>query len=101
MFLCELWQSTTQYRLNLERMEDGFSDDLKHQLHTTYKREYSMMNSLNLDPVCLYVEQYYSPLGRPAIHQAQIEIVNNGWQFSLEKFITMPRGAVSHSTVCV
>ena len=31
----------------------------------------------------------------------KIEIVNNGWQFSLEKFITMPRGAVSHSTVCV
>ena len=72
MFLRELWQSTTQYRLNLDRMEDGFSDDLKYQLHTTYKREYSMMNSLNLDPVCLYVEQYYSPLGRPAIHQAQI-----------------------------
>ena len=58
MFLRELWQSTTQYRLNLDRMEDGFSDDLKYQLHTTYKREYSMMNSLNLDPVCLYVEQY-------------------------------------------
>lgn len=72
MFLLELWQSTTQYRFNLKRAEELFSEDLNYQLHITYGREYKMMNSLNLDQVALYVRQFYSPFGRPAIHQAQI-----------------------------
>lgn len=72
MLELESWQSHAQYKSNLDWLKGSFSSDLRHDLRVTYERERSMLLSLNLDTIGLYLSKFYSPLGRPAIHQAQI-----------------------------
>lgn len=72
MLELESWQSHAQYTRNINRFKGSFSSDLRHDLRVTYAKEKSMLLSLNLDTVGIYLSRIYSPLGRPAIHQAQI-----------------------------
>lgn len=65
------WQCHDEYRTTVTKMMKKLSRNPKYQTQK-FKEEMEKLLNLNLDPVGRYVSAFYSPFGRPAIHQAQI-----------------------------
>ena len=65
------WQCHDEYRTNVKKMMKKLSRNPKYQTRE-FEAEMEKLLNLNLDSVGLYVSAFYSPFGRPAIHQAQI-----------------------------
>lgn len=65
------WQCHDEYRTNVKKMMKKLSRNAKYQ-SGDYEAEKMKLLNLNLDPAGRYAADFYSPLGRPIIHQAQI-----------------------------
>ena len=72
MFKPESWQSTTEYRTNLDLVLHRLSRNPKAYGTFQYSDIIDKMRSLSLDEAGLYIQKLYSDFGRPAKHQAQI-----------------------------
>lgn len=72
MFIpCLSWQCHEEYRTTVKNMMKKLSRNAKYRTRD-YEQEMLKLLNLNLDSVGRFVSAFYSPFGRPAIHQAQI-----------------------------
>ena len=72
MFVPNSWQPHSEYIATFKNLKACFPSDLRMKLFDYYSDARRKLFSLNLDPIGEYVAQFYSPCGRPAIHQDQI-----------------------------
>ena len=72
MFVPDSWQSHSEYVATFKNSKARFPSALRAELFHSYSDARAKLFSLNLDPIGEYVTQFYSPCGRPAMHQAQI-----------------------------
>ena len=72
MFNSDSWQSHEEYHINFKRAKAKFSSELRLSLWEQFPLQRQKLLSLNLDSLGELLSQRYSPVGRPAEHQAQI-----------------------------
>lgn len=70
--MIKIWQSHQEYMHFLHEAKINFDSSQRIRLASEFAATREKLRLLNLDPVMALLEPYYSPLGRPAINQAQI-----------------------------
>ena len=72
MFKPELWQSHNEYRTIVTKIGRRLSRNNPKYSFDSYEEERQKLINLNLDPLVQFIKDFYSTVGRPAKHQAQI-----------------------------
>ena len=66
------WQSHQEYLRSLHEAKISFDSSQRLRLQTELAQAREKLRLLNLDSVMIYLEPFYSNIGRPASNQVQI-----------------------------
>ncbi len=70
-FMLKDWTSHISYQNFISNSVASFNESELKRL-TSYSDSVDKLTALNLDPLADFLAPYYSPIGRPAINQAEI-----------------------------